>query len=298
MAGKYRNLYYGLCKYCFSLLPDILYHNLLGYIMHKRFGVKYHWMNIRKPKTFSEKLQWAKSHGNIPLKNKLADKYDVRIYIEKTIGAQYLVKLIQLNHNGDLAIDNVESIDFDLLPSQFVLKMTKGSGFNIICHDKSHLNVENTKATLRKWLKINNYYLSRQKEYIGGNKLICEEMLEYNITDYKFFCFDGEPKYVELYIDRLGNHKKVFYDMDWNKALFITGGDSMEYSAPKPAKFDEMVKVAKTLSKGFNFVRIDLYEHDNRVFFGEMTFAPAGGYTPITPHEWDYRLGGMIQIDN
>lgn len=86
--------------------------------------------------------------------------------------------------------------------------------------------------------------------------------------------------------------------MDWNKALFITGGDSMEYSAPKPAKFDEMVKVAKTLSKGFNFVRIDLYEHDNRVFFGEMTFAPAGGYTPITPHEWDYRLGGMIQIDN
>lgn len=297
MAGKYRNLYYGLCKYCFSLLPDSLYHNLLGFIMHKRFGVKYHWMNISNPKTFSEKLQWAKTHGDIELKNRLADKYDVREFIHATIGDKYLVKLLPLNRRGDLSINSIEDLDFDVLPEQFVLKMTKGSGFNIICHNKKALDIEGTKDTLRRWLKVNNYYLSRQMEYIGGNKLICEELLEYNITDYKFFCFNGTPRYVELFIDRLGNHKKVFCDMDWQKAPFITGGDSMEHEADKPSKFGEMINVASELSKGFNFVRVDLYEHDNKVFFGEMTFVPAGGYTPITPRRWDYKLGEMIQID-
>ena len=101
---------------------------------------------------------------------------------------------------------------------------------------------------------------------------------------------------MELYIDRFGKHRKVFYDMNWEKAGFITGGDDMSGIAEKPSKFNEMIDVASKLSAGFNFVRVDLYEHDGNIYFGEMTFHPAGGYTPITPREWEYTLGKLIKI--
>lgn len=296
MAGKYRNLYYGLNKYVFSLLPDPAYHNLLGWIMHRRFGIKYHWMNINKPRTFSEKLQWLKTHGDIELKTRLADKYDVRDFVKERIGDAHLVELLPLNKKGDLSITDINDLDWDLLPDQFALKLTKGSGFNIICGDKSKLNRSKVLMQLDKWLAVNNYYLSREPQYKGENKIVAERLLKYNITDYKFFCFDGIPTFVELYIDRLGNHRKVFYDMNWKKAGFTTAGDSMDGEAEMPEVFPEMVEIARKLSKGFPFVRVDLYENEGKVYFGEMTFHPAGGYTPITPREWDYKLGNMIKI--
>ena len=296
MAGKYRNLYYNLNKYVFSILPDTLYHNILGWIMHKRFRVKYHWMNIKQPKTFSEKLQWLKKNGPRELKTRLADKYEVREWVKEKIGKEYLVDLLPLSKDGEKAITKIEDIDFDQLPNEFVLKLTKGSGFNIICNNKDKLDITKTKKTLADWLKINNYYLSREPQYKGENKIICEKMLEYNITDYKFFCFNGQPTFVELYIDRFGCHRKVFYDMDWQKVGFTTANDSMEGTAIKPKEFDEMVSVAKELSKGWTFVRVDLYVHDGKVYFGEMTFHPAGGYTPITPREWEYKLGEKILL--
>ena len=296
MAGKYRNLYYGLNKYVFSLLPDPAYHNLLGWIMHKRFGIKYHWMHIDKPRTFSEKLQWLKTHGDIELKTQLADKYDVRDFVKKRIGDAHLVELLPLNKNGDHSITDINDLDWDLLPNQFALKLTKGSGFNIICGDKSKLSRSKVLMQLDKWLAVNNYYLSREPQYKGENKIVAEKLLKYNITDYKFFCFDGIPTFVELYIDRLGNHRKVFYDMNWKKAGFTTAGDSMDGEAEMPEVFPEMVEIARKLSKGFPFVRVDLYENEGKVYFGEMTFHPAGGYTPITPREWEYKLGNMIKI--
>lgn len=296
MAGKYRNLYYLLNKYVFSLLPDPVYHNLLGWIMHKRFGIKYHWMNINKPQTFSEKLQWLKTHGDTELKTQLADKYDVRIFIKERIGDDHLVELLPLNKNGDLSITDINDLDWDLLPDQFALKLTKGSGFNIICGDKSKLDRSKVLIQLDKWLAVNNYYLSREPQYKGENKIVAEKLLKYNITDYKFFCFNGVPTFVELYIDRLGNHRKVFYDINWKKAGFTTAGDPMDGEAETPEVFPEMVEIARKLSKEFPFVRVDLYENEGKVYFGEMTFHPAGGYTPITPREWDYKLGNMIKI--
>ena len=139
--------------------------------------------------------------------------------------------------------------------------------------------------------------MSREPHYKGKSKLICEQMLEYNITDYKFFCFNGTPTYVELYMDRFGNHKKLFYDMNWTRMPFTTGGDICTLEVKKPEEFDEMYEVAKKLSQSLSFVRIDLYVHNKQVYFGEMTFHPAGGYTPITPHEWDYKLGNQIKLN-
>lgn len=149
---------------------------------------------------------------------------------------------------------------------------------------------------LRDWLNVNCYYFSREPQYKGKSKLVAEEMLEYNITDYKFFCFNGEPKYVELYIDRFGDHKKLFCDMDWHVAGFTTANDVAKVTVEQPKEFAEMKEIAKKLCKGMAFVRVDLYVHDGKVYFGEMTFHPAGGYTPITPREWEYKLGDMIKI--
>ena len=298
MAGKFRNLYYRLNKYVFDLFPDLLYHNLLGWIMHKRFGVKYHWMKISTPKGFSEKLQWLKKHGPTDLKTKLADKYDVREWVKEKIGIEYLVDLLPLNKSGKMVTSDVNDIDFDQLPQEFVLKLTKGSGFNIICKEKAKLNIQDTRKKLAQWLKIDNYLLSREPHYKGQNKIICERMLEYNITDYKFFCFAGIPTYVELFIDRFGKHRKVFYDMEWRKAGFTTANDPMDGEAVRPSEFDEMVRIATKLSEGWPFVRVDLYVHGGKVYFGEMTFHPAGGYTPITPIEWEYRLGEKIKINS
>lgn len=296
MAGKYRDLYYFFNRHILSLLPEKIHHNVLGFIMHRRFNVKYHWMNMSHPKTFSEKLQWLKTHGDIELKTRLADKYDVRDWVAERIGNKYLIDLLPITKSGGFIASSTDEIDFNNLPNEFALKLTKGSGYNIICKDKTGLNIGSACDKLNRWLKVDNYFLSRELQYRGKNRIICERMLEYNITDYKFFCFNGEPKYVELYIDRFGKHKKVFYDMQWRKAGFTTGNDPMNGTAERPKEFNEMMNVARKLSKGFSFVRVDLYVHGGNVYFGEMTFHPAGGYTPITPREWEFKLGEMLQI--
>jgi len=292
MAGKYRNIWYYTCKYCFSVLPDSLFHNLLGWIMHKRFKAKYHWMNIYHPQTFSEKLQYLKKHPVSFNESILADKYDVREYIKNKIGEKYLVPL---ECKG--VYDNAKDINFNDLPNVFVLKLTKGSGYNIICNDKATLNYKATLNKLTKWLNINPYYMSREEQYKGKSKIICEKMLEYNITDYKFFCFGGEPTYVELFVDRQGEYKKVFYDMNWRRMPFTTANDHHRIvDIEQPQEFEELYRIAKLLAEEYSFVRVDLYVHDNNVYFGELTFYPAGGYTPITPREWEYILGDLINL--
>ena len=166
----------------------------------------------------------------------------------------------------------------------------------MIVTDKTKLNIRRTKRVLDSWLKIEPFYFSREYQYIGNSRIVCEEMLEYNITDYKFFCFDGIARYVEVYKDRFGNHKKSFYDMNWTQMPFNTANDPVSDYIVRPDNFDEMKEIAERLSKNISFVRVDLYSHNKQIYFGEMTFHPAGGYTPITPREWDYRLGQFLKV--
>lgn len=297
MAGNKRIYLYLFTKYILAPFNDKIFHNIMGLLTHMRFGAKYHWMNLDNPRTFSEKIQFLKAEqgDSLKIKTRLADKFDVRDYIAD-LKCVNLVKLIPLNDMNDIYVESVDDIKFDLLPNSFVLKLTKGSGFNIICNDKSKLDIEKTKKKLAYWLKIDNYAFSREPQYKGKSKVICEELLEYNITDYKFFCFNGIPMFVELYIDRLGNHKKVFYTMDWKPAGFTTANDVMGYEVECPSEFSEMKMIAAKLSVGFSFVRVDLYVNRGKIYFGELTFHPAGGYTPITPYEWDVKLGNMISL--
>lgn len=284
-----RNIWYFFCKYFLSLFPDALYHNVISFIMHLRFKSKFYWLNIKHPHTFSEKLQYLKSHPVSPDEILLADKYEVRDFVRERLGDDYLIPLLGV-------YDNVDTIDWNLLPKSFVLKLTKGSGYNLICPDKERLDRNQVLRNLKKWMNVNPYYMSRELQYKGKPKIVCEKLLEYNITDYKFFCFSGEPLYVEVYMDRFGSHKKLFYDMQWKKMPFTTANDVCSLDVEKPEKFDEMFNVAKVLSSGLAFVRVDLYMSNSHVYFGEMTFHPAGGYTPITPREWDFKLGDLIKL--
>ena len=268
------------------------YHKIANpeYVLKKMFKARLGYsLDLDSPKTFNEKLQWLKLHDNNPLYTTMVDKYAVKQYVAEKIGEQYIIPTLGIWEHFD-------EIDFDKLPNQFVLKLTKGSGYNLICNDKSKLDITQTRKMLRDWLNVNCYYFSREPQYKGKSKLVAEEMLEYNITDYKFFCFNGQPEFVELYIDRFGNHKKLFCDMDWNVAGFTTANDVAKVTVEQPKEFAEMKEVAKKLCKGMTFVRVDLYVHGGKVYFGEMTFHPAGGYTPITPREWEYKLGDMIKI--
>lgn len=149
------------------------------------------------------------------------------------------------------------------------------------------------------WLKVENYYLSREPQYIGQNRIICEKLLEYNITDYKFFCFGGEPFMFKIDVGRFTDHRANYYDMEGRLLDLVEKSYPQDQSVTfrLPPEFDEMVDLARKLSEGWPFVRVDLYIHANKVYFGEMTFHPAGGYVPITPREWEYRLGEMIHLD-
>ncbi len=259
--------------------------------MHWRFNQKYHWMHINNPRTFSEKIQYLKKHPVIKNGRCLADKYDVREYIKNKIGDEYLIPLV-----GKGVYNTVDEINFDELPNQFVFKLTKGAGYNIICPDKAKLDMQEALKKMKYWLTVNPYYFSREWQYKGKAKIICEKMLEYNMTDYKFFCFHGQPIYVELYMDRFTEHKKLFYDMNWNKMDFTTAGDYSNIEVDKPKEFNELYRIAEILAEDYPFVRVDLYVYEGDVYFGEITLHPAGGYTPITPYEWDIKLGELIDL--
>lgn len=299
MAGRLRNIYYWTNRHIFSLLPDSLYHNLIGWLIFRRARSKYHWMDINNPRTFNEKLQWLKLHDEVELKSKLADKYDVRDWVASTIGEEHLIDLHPLNKDGDLYVTDASRIDWNILPDEFALKLTKGSGYNIICRNKNEIDGHRTIRQIKDWLKVENYYLSRERQYIGPNKVICEKLLKYNIKDYKFFCFNGEPKFLKVDFDRFNNHRANFYNINWE---FLDIDEMCCRRDPnvhieKPENFEEMVEIARKLSKDFYFVRVDLYQHENQIYFGEMTFFPGGGYNPYEPWEWQSRIGDMLIID-
>jgi hypothetical protein len=255
------------------------------------FGRK---LDLDNPKAFTEKLNWYKLYYHDPLMQKCADKYDVRDYVASTVGEQYL--------NECLGIwNNVDEIDFEALPNQFVLKPTNGSGDVVICNDKTTLNWEQAKKTLVQNSK--RHFSSKTKEWayyglpyrIIGERLI-KSSDENQIKDYKFFCFGGIPKFLFVGSERGTEHLKFdFFDTDWNW-LPVTNAHEHNPKLKRPEHFEEMLDVAAKLSKPFPHARIDLYEEEGKVFFGEITFYHFGGFTRFEPDEWDFKFGEYFEI--
>ncbi|WP_051907747.1 ATP-grasp fold amidoligase family protein [Flavimarina sp. Hel_I_48] len=282
-------------NYLYKILrkTKILPQKLFVKLHYKHFTGKE--LNLKDPRDFNEKIQWLKVYFKPAILNKLVDKYDVREYVTEKAGKQYLNEVYGV-------YETVEAIDFAALPKRFVLKATHGYNMNIVVRDKSKLNKEWAKETVAIWLKVNHYNAGMEWAYKDIKpRIIAENFLEEKdkstINDYKFFCFDGNPMFLTVDFDRGNNHCKFYYDTEWNKLPFAKKGYSEgENGMDKPPRFEEMVEIAKKLSADFPFVRVDLYNINGEIVFGEMTFYPADGKTEFDPESYNRTLGDYIKL--
>ena len=257
-------------------------------------------LDLENPKTFNEKLQWLKLYDRKPEYTVMVDKYKVREYIKNTIGEEYLIPLLGV-------WDDPEEIDFDALPDKFVLKCNHNSGLGMcICKDKSKLNIKKVKKDLKKGLEQDYYLTGREWPYKDvPRKIIAEKFMVdesgYELKDYKIFCFNGTPELLFVASDRqssTGETKFDFYDMDFNRLPFTNGHPNSSKVFNKPKSFDKMIEIAKKLSANIPHVRVDLYDINGKIFFGELTFSHWSGFVPFNPEEWDYKIGDWLLIDN
>ena len=259
---------------------------LVSRVYKERFGWPINWKN---PKRFTEKIQVFKISEAAEKLWKYVDKFEVRSYIEQQIGKEYLTKLYGVYNSP-------EEIDFNVLPKAFVLKTTHGSGWNIICPDKSKLDIAEAKIKLAGWLS-QNYYQSygKERQYkLAIPRIICEEYLdtpEKGLYDFKFYCFHGEPKFINLIQDRIGQTKKAMYELPWKKSELQPWDAKGDINMPRPKDLDVMMELSRKLAQPFEQVRVDLYNVDGRILFGELTFTCSGGLKLYNPDRFDELFG-------
>lgn len=257
-------------------------------------------LNLENPLTFNEKLQWLKLYDRNPLYTKLVDKYEVKKYVASIIGEEYVIPTLGV-------YDKFDDIDFDVLPSKFVIKCTHDSGSVMICKDKSTFDITQAKKYFDKKLNYNYYYNSREwpykyvkpriiiEEYIVRGGEISGQFLP--PEDYKFFCFNGDAKLSFIVMDRFTKNMTVtFFDRDWRKLPFSRKYKSYDGDISKPKHHDLMVDLSEKLSKNIPFVRVDFFDVGDRVYFGELTFYPGSGFEPFDPYEYDKILGDYIKL--
>lgn len=279
------------------LIPDKLY---LKMKYQSVFGRK---LNLKDPQTFNEKLQWLKLYNRNPEYTKLVDKCDVKFYVAEKIGEEYIIPTLGV-------WDSVEEIDFDVLPDQFVLKCTHDSGGLVICRNKSSFDIENAKAILNKAFKNEFYYDYREWPYKNvRHRIMAEVYMEDSqsedasapkgLVDYKFYCFNGEPRF--LYVSKgLEDHSTAaisFLTLDWQFAPYVRSDfATFKKLPPKPVTFEHMLEISRMLSAGIDFVRVDLYEIEGKVFFSELTFFPCAGLMVFQDPAHDREVGNMLKL--
>ena len=273
------------------LLPSKMY---LSILYRCYFGKK---INFKKPVTFSEKLQWLKINRKDKKLVSLVDKFAVRDYVSKKIGSQYLVPLLG-------KWDSVSDIDFDSLPTQFVLKCNHDSGSVVVCRNKNEFDFKKAKKKLKKCMKNNLYYFGREWPYKNVKPCILAEQYltdgqSEQLKDYKFYCFNGEPRFLYL-SEGLDNHETghiSFLTLNWEKMPFHRN-DFMEFDSlpQQPVNLDLMIRFSRILSSSHPFVRVDFYEVNGKLFFGELTFYPGSGFTVFEPSKYDEILGSWINL--
>ena len=257
------------------------------------FGKK---LNLESPQSFYEKIQWLKLHDRKPLYHDMADKYMAREYIKDKVGEEYLVPLV--GH-----WNNAISVNEDELPESFVIKCTHDSQSVRICKNKTEFDFDEMKSSFEKALKKDYSRYGREWAYRGIKpSVIAEELLTdesgVELKDYKFFCFNGEPRIIQVDYDRFVHHKRRIFDTSWNKIdVKITYDDDENKVIKRPEKFDEMMEISRTLSKNMAFLRVDLYYTD-RIYVGELTFYPGGGFEPIVPYSCDLKWGEYLNLSN
>ncbi|WP_421151313.1 ATP-grasp fold amidoligase family protein [Seonamhaeicola sp. NFXS20] len=266
--------------------------------------VKYHYeyfsekkLNLKNPIDFNEKIEWYKVYYRPKILTQLADKYRVRTYVEEKIGKQYLNELYGVYNNPS-------NIDFDSLPNKFVIKANHTNGHNLIVEDKKKLNKKKTIKLLNKWLRKNQYYRKGQEWAYKDikPKIIIEKNLKENektsLIDYKFYCFNGKPKFLDVHIDRGENHKQGCFDLDFKPLPFSKSKkyESISANVEKPSNLKEMVFLSEILADKLPFVRVDLYSIKGKTIFGEMTFYPADARDKFHPDKYNPIIGNYLKL--
>lgn len=300
-------LFYYLKKTPIFIISKIIYwlrnvltdKQYLSLLYRLRMG---YWMDFNNPKTFNEKLQWLKLYYRKPEYTQMVDKFAVKEYVANIIGSEYIIPTIGI-------WDKPENIDWDSLPEQFVLKTTHSGGSTgvVICNNKKTFDRQKAIEKLNKSLKQCSYNDLKEWPYKNVQKrVIAEKYIEpdqdsKDLSDYKFFCFDGEVKALFIATDRQKPNEDVkfdFFDANFNHLPFKQGHENASVIPQKPRCFDTMKMAAAQLSKGIPHARIDFYEVNNRVLFGEITFFHFSGLVPFQPQEWDKTFGGMLKLPN
>lgn len=282
----------------FGWLPDKTYLQLLY-----RFKMS-HKLDLNHPKTFTEKIQWLKLYNRRPEYTLMVDKFAVKKYVTDIIGEKYVIPTLGV-------WDKLEDIDWDALPNEFVLKTTHGGGSGgvVICKDKKTFDRNKAILTLRDSMNSDIYrslrewpYKDVKKRVLAEKYMVPKDMVNnpiYELSDYKFFCFNGEPKYCQVIRDRHNKESIDFYDMNWRHQEFVGLNPAASNGinpVPQPLLLDDMICICHKLSKNMKFVRIDMYVIDNRIYFGEITFYPASGMGLFNPDKWNEELGNLISL--
>ncbi len=276
-----------------GLYDDMSDEDFLKCMFRKKVGYE---LDLKNPKTYCEKLQWLKLHNRKPMYTTMVDKYEAKNYVANRIGGKYIIPTFGVWNKFD-------DIDFNLLPEKFVLKTTHDCGGVYICEDKTNFDYVKAKKFLNKHLSRNMFYNGREWPYKNvPPRIIAEKYLDNEnervLIDYKVLCFMGKPYFIEVHKDRYSEkHTQDFYDLEWNKTTIQQRGmrNSSE-KIPKPILLDEMLECSRILSKDMCHLRVDWYIFSGQLFFGELTFYDASGFSPFTRHEDDEWLGSLIKV--
>lgn len=266
----------------------------LKMIYRLRMGKK---LNLDNPMTYTEKLQWLKLYNRKDQYTTMVDKCEAKKYVAERIGGEYIIPTLGV-------YESFEEIDFEALPDQFVLKCTHDCGGLVICKDKATLDIEEARNKINRCLKNNYFWLGREWPYKNVKpRIIAEAYMEDTSTqelrDYKFFTFDGVCKVVFIASDRQKENEETkfdFYDMDFNHLDINNGHPNADVMPSKPENFEKMQALAEELAQGTPHLRVDFYEVNGKIYFGELTFFHWGGIVPFKPEKWDRILGDWITL--
>lgn len=280
-----------------NFIKKIIWKYLPDSICLKYLYKKHTWsiLNLKNPKTFNEKLQRLKLYDRKPEYTTMVDKYLAKKYVGNIIWEEYIIPTLWIYNNFD-------EINFDKLPNQFVLKCTHDSGTVVICKDKRNFDVQLAKNIINEHLKINYYYVWRERPYKNVKpRIIAEKYMENNkspeLQDYKFMCFNWKVKCSFVCSERFSEWLKVtFFDRDWNVMPFERHYPRSKKKIDKPNNYDKMIYISEKLSKDIPFVRIDLYEINWKIYFWELTFFPWAWIEEFTPEKWDLKIWNRIKL--
>ena len=291
--SKYKDIQYDLTALLTSFFPILKDRWYIACLYRLKMG---YWMNFKDPKTYTEKIQWLKLYDRRKVYTQMVDKFEVKKYVAKIIGEQYVTKTYAV-------YDSTQQINWEELPQQFVLKTTNGGGGNnvYICKDKTTADRNNVSQMMEQSMKYDIYRYFGEWPYKNVKpRIIAEQLLEAkdgDIRDYKFYCFNGEPKLLLVASNRFTSHNFDYFDLDFQH-LEITSccGEHAPNAIEKPANFELMKDLVRKLAKDMPHVRVDMYNCDGHIYFGEMTFYDSSGFDNLQSKEWNRRLGDWLQL--